>query len=43
MFVYKDGKLIERKFLFYDYYKFVNVVILVGIKVKEIVFLIVYD
>ena len=43
MLVYKDGKLIERKLLSYDYYKPVNAVILVGTKAKETVSSSVYD
>jgi len=43
MLVYKDGKLIEKKFLSYDYYKPVNAVILVGTKPKETVSSSVYE
>ncbi len=43
MLVYKDGKLIEKKLLSYDYYKPVNAVILVGTKAKETVSSSVYE
>lgn len=43
MLVYKDGKLIEKKLLSYDYYKPVNAVILVGTKAKETVTSTVYE
>ncbi len=43
MLVYKDGRLIERKLLSYDYYKPVNAVILVGTKAKETVSSSVYE
>jgi len=43
MLVYKDGKLIEKKFLSYDYYKPVNAVILVGTKPKKTVSSSVYE
>jgi len=43
MLVYKDGRLIEKKFLSYDYYKPVNAVILVGTKPKKTVSSSVYE
>uniref|UniRef100_A0A7C5Z1J5 Vanomycin resistance protein VanB n=1 Tax=Caldicellulosiruptor owensensis TaxID=55205 RepID=A0A7C5Z1J5_9FIRM len=43
MLIYENGKLKEKKFLSYDYYKPVNAVILIGTKPKETVSKSVYE